>query len=82
MDETYYINKCSSNNEIGKSYTKYGYSKTYSIEDKFVTLYYNQYANGADDYDDELVDVVIRGRTLLDNLQQAIDLKPMDLLGK
>lgn len=80
-DETYYINLCNGRNQIGKEYTKYGYSKTYSVEDKTVTLYYNQYSNG-EEYDDELVSVNIKGRSLLDNLKEAIELKPIDLLGK
>jgi len=82
-DESYYINKCSSENEIGKDYTKYGYSKSYLVEDKHIILYYNQYSNGEDDYDDELTKVEIKPvKSLLDNLKDAVSMNPMQLLGK
>jgi len=83
-DETYYINKCSSDNAIGgRDYTKYGYSKSYLVEDKHITLHFNQYSNGADDYDDELTSVEIKPvKSLLDNLKDAVNMNPMQLLGK
>jgi hypothetical protein len=81
-DENYYLNQCSSETEIGRDYTKYGYNVTHSIEDKIVTLHFYCYSNG-DDYDDELVEVEIKtAKSLLENLRDAVNLKPMSLLGK
>ena len=59
-DESYYINKCNSSNEVSKVVGEYGYTKTYQVEDKQVALTFNQYANGGDDYDDELVSCEVK----------------------
>ena len=59
-DESYYINKCNSSNEISKVVGEYGFIKTYQVEDKEVALTFNQYANGEDDHDDELVSCEIK----------------------
>lgn len=61
MDKDYYLNQCNGDNQIGKDYTKYGYKVTHVVEDKFVTLYFNQYANHGD-VDDELVDIEVRDK--------------------
>jgi len=80
-NEEYYINECSSKNEVSRSDTKYGYSKTYSVEDKIVTLYFNQYANGSDDFDDELVQVEIKNKSMFDIMNETMGL-PAIILGK
>lgn len=58
-DETYYVNKCDALNKIKVEHTVFGKKETHQIEDKKVELTFNTYANGGDDYDDELVDVKI-----------------------
>lgn len=81
--EAYYLNKCSGENQIGKEDTKYGYKATHIVEDKKVVLTFNQYSNGEDDYDDELVSVEVSPiRSLLEELQYWVNVDPMSLLGK
>lgn len=58
-DELYYHNKCCGQNQIERKTTPYGYISIHQVEDKKVVLTYYQYANGEDDYDDELVNVKI-----------------------
>ena len=83
-NENHYISKCSSENRIGdRDNTKYGYSTTHLVEDKHVVLYFHQFSNGEDDYDDELVQVEIKPvKSLLDNLKEAVEMSPLSLLGK
>lgn len=82
-DEAYYLNKCNGANKIERVYSEYGFKDIHKIEDKKVVLTFQQYQNGEDDYDDELINVEITPfKTLLDELKDAINLDPMSLLGK
>lgn len=53
------LNKCNSNTKQDTIYTKYGFIDIHRVENKKVELVFNQYSNGEDDYDDELVEVKI-----------------------
>lgn len=60
MSETEIINQCSSETLKEKKPTRYGYDAIYQVEDKKVVLSFHQYANGDNDYDDELIFVDIK----------------------
>lgn len=82
-NEAHYLNKCNSENQVGKKETKYGYVATHIVENKKVVLTFNQYANGEDDYDDELVNIEVSPiKSLLEELQYWVNINPMSLLGK
>lgn len=83
-NENYYINKCSGLNKIKRTDTdNYGnFSTFHKVEDKIVELQQRVVANGEDDIDYELDNVIVHERSLLDNLKDAVDLNPMELLGK
>lgn len=57
--DDYYINKCNSNSKVSRQSTRSGFIETYQVEDKKIVMSYNQYANGDDDYDNELSDITI-----------------------
>ena len=61
-DENWYINKCSSFNKIKDEPTPYGTVKTYQVGNEEVELYFMMYANGEDDYDEELVECKITSK--------------------
>ena len=79
--EEKYINQCSSKNRESREYTKYGFIDTYKVNGAKVVMEFHQYANGEDDYDDELVSVKVEEKSLLQNLKDLVALNPMDLLG-
>lgn len=58
-EEIRLLNMCNSETLIERIPTKYGYQSSYQVGGKKVILSYNQYSNGGDDYDDELVDVEV-----------------------
>ena len=60
-DSNYYLNKCDGSSLVKKIPTPYGYIAEYKVEDQKVVLTFNQYANGEDDFDDELVEIEIYG---------------------
>lgn len=81
MNEEDYINQCSSETKVLSEATKYGFINTYKVNGGTVTLTFQQYANGENDYDDELVDVKIK-KSLLQELKDLVALNPLELLGK
>lgn len=80
-DADYYLSQCSSANETRRINTKYGYKSIHSVEDKKVILEFHQYADGEDDFSEELVNVEVQDKSLLDNLKEALLLQPNELLG-
>ncbi len=56
-EEENLINQCSGDTKVATEKTKYGYKNIYQIGDRMVVLEFLQYANGEDDYDDELARV-------------------------
>ena len=78
------LNKCCSANKVDTKYTRYGYEDIHQIGNTKVVLTFNQYSNGEDDYDDELVSVEVIENSLLDNLKADLaDLKnPLGMLGR
>lgn len=58
--EDYLINQCSSKNKIKTEHTTFGKINVYKVGSQEISLTFNTYANGEDDFDEELVAVTLK----------------------